>query len=125
MGLGVIKAALRLHKALALLDITATVERTYLIIGIELTVIGIHNSLAINNLDNIRKDRSYTRVMVVLGTLTIDISGILVNKHVTKALEALVCITHSTIGKDDSTVVVRSEVTHKDNYRRVALLDKI
>ena len=121
----IVIASLRLHKTLALKHVAAAIELSHLGIGIERTVVGVHHSIAIDNLDKIRVDRSLTRILAILGLITIDIHRILIDKHIAIALEALIREAHSTIGRNHCAVVVSSKITNEDKDRRVAIVDKI
>ena len=125
MALGVVVAAVRLHVALALLDVAATAEVAHLVGSVEAAVVGVHNGFAINYLDDVGVDCCGACHAVVRGAITIGVGAILVDEHVAEALETAVGVTHGTIGENHGAIVVCCEVTHEDKYRRVALLDKV
>ena len=125
VGCRVVVAALRLHKALALLHIAATIKLTHLRSGVKRAVVGVHHRIAIHNLDKLGEYRRAVAPVVILRAIAIDICRILVDEHIAEALEALVRVAHSTIGQDYRSVVVRREVTHENKDRRVAIVDKI
>ena len=90
MRLGIVVATLRLQKIIIRLDETAAREFAYLTAGVILTMVGIHKSIAIDNLHQLGIYGSLSRLIIILGALAIDIRIILVDKHITEALKALV-----------------------------------
>ena len=56
MGLSVVECAVRLHQALALLDVAAASEACHLLCGVEGAVVGVHHSVAIYHLYDVGVD---------------------------------------------------------------------
>ena len=125
MAVGVVVATVRLHQALALLYEATTREATHLVGGVEGAVVGVHHCLAVYHLDKVVVEGRGTLNAVVRSAVAIGIGAILVDEHVTEALEALVGVPYGTICKDYGAVVVRGEVTHEDEDGGVALLDEV
>ena len=125
VGLGVVVSTLRLKQVITLLDIATIAEVANVIGSVEGTVIGVHHSITIHNLHQVGVERGGAIIAVILRTVAIGIGLVLVDEHIAEALETRIGVTHSAICQYHSAIVVRCEVTNEDEYRRVALIDKI
>ncbi len=123
--IGIVVSSVGLQQIVLVDSVAASEELAYIVVCIEGAVVGVHRSVAVDDLYQIGVDRGTVQVAVVLGTVAVYVGGVLVYEYVAEALEALVAVTHGAVGQNDRTVVVRGEVAHEDEDRRIAVIDHV
>ena len=123
--LGVEVTAIRLDGVVAVEHHTHTPILTYVVLGIELEVVGVEQGVAVAHLDKRRVDLRLVFESVVVGAVAIGIGAVLVQQHVLVALHIVVRVTDCAVAGDDRTIVVEGHVTHNTQSRRVGNLDGV
>ena len=108
-------ATVRLDHIIATCEHTTARVATDIGLGIEDEVVGQKRSIAIHHLDNLRVDSCSVGATIILGTITIDVGRASLNQDISEALDMALIVAHRTIGRNNRSIMICSEVSHHDH----------
>ena len=115
-------ASLRFEHIIATYQYATTRVTTNVSLCIKQEVVGVERCIAIDNLNNIGVDSRLVNIAIVLGSVAVDVGRTAIYQHIAKALDMSLGVAHSTICRNDSTIVVCSKIANHNHYLLAVML---
>ena len=109
-GVGIIVAAHRFEPVVPVYQYAAVGELADILLRVENKPVGIERGIAVDDLDDVGIDPRLVQLAVVFGTVAVNIGRILVDEDIAEELDPHVRITHGTVARNDSAVMLRGEI---------------